>query len=455
MSSDVVVKRAPQALASQDQFKRETLENWSETVDTDNSKLQRLARIIILIIFGFGGVWAVFAPLGGAIVTQGRVVAVGKNRVIQHLEGGILEQLKVREGDKVSAGQVVARLDKTRINAQLQSLRLQKAIARISLARGRAEMGSMHEVSFPPDIDPAVATHPTVLETVSSQNEEFLAQYNYRKAGREIISARIRGQRGDIEGLNEVLKAMSRQLELYEVELADYQTLLLQGAIDRTRVFATERQVVNHKAQIARTRLDIKAAENNIETLGNEQRQTTLRFLQDAASRVVLAQREISRIDGSLARVLDMLDRADVVSPDNGTVFRIAKQTVGSVVRAGEPIMEIYPDDDLLTVEAQLAVRHREKVFEGQEAAIVFPSTRAKATVQFPATLTFLSPDSVVSEGDPIGSYIIRVTAETPEDIPDLLPGNTAQIYIKTKPQTFLDILAGPLKRFGDQAFTD
>lgn len=455
MANELVQKQAPAVPALNDQFDRSALENWSSAVDTDNGKMLRLARIVLILIFGFGGVWSCTAPLGGAIVLTGRVMAEGKNRVIQHLEGGILEELYVQEGDKVEAGQIVAKLDMTQVNAQLRASQIQRAIIRVALARHRAEMAEQETVNFPNDLNPAVKSNPRVVESISSQREEFMAQLNFRIAGEEIIDARIKGQQGDIEGLNEVLKAMTRQLELYEVELKDYRDLLTKGAIDRTRVFATERQVVDHQARIARTKLDIQAAENNIETFNNEKRQNRLKFLETAAGRVVQLQRELSRLDGTLERLEDMKRRSEIVSNDNGTVFRIAKQTIGGVLKGGEALMEIYPDDDSLTVEGRLEVRHIEKVSIGQEASIVFPTNRAKSTIQFPAILTFVSPDSVTSERDPVGTYIIRVTADRPEEITELIPGNSAQIFIKTTPQTFVDVLAGPLKKFGNEAFTD
>lgn len=438
-----------------DRFRRATLENWAANVDTDPNKVKRLAQIAFIFVFVFGGVWSCTAPLGGAIVISGRVMAEGKNRIVQHLEGGILKELYVREGDKVESGQIVAKLETIQIGAQLSGAELQKAIMQITLARHRSELQDMDRVVFPNHLDPALANHPRVVETLESQREEFEAQYNYRKAGREIIDAKIRGQEGDIEGLREVLKAMTRQLELYEVELTDYRNLLEKGAIDRTRVFATERQVVEHQARIARTKLDIKAAENNIETLKNEKRQNRLKFLKSAAENVVQSQQEITKLEASIERLRDMDRRSEIISNDNGTIFRIAKQTIGGVLKGGEALMEIYPDEDRLTVEGMLEVRYIDKVFVGQEASIVFPANRAKANVEFPATISFLSPDSVTTENNPLGYYIIRVTAEKPEEISELIPGNSAQLFIKTESQTFIDVLAGPFKRLSNTAFTE
>jgi len=456
MSEIIPVSKPSTALALiDDRFKRDDLQSWHEKVDTDRKPILRMAWRVFVGIFLIGGFWAATAPLGGAIVADGRVIAEDRNRIIQHLEGGILTDLKVREGDKVVSGQVIAVLDDTQLKAQIKSNRLQRAILREQLARRRAEANEQEAVQFPRDIHPDVANHPRVLEAIVTQQDEFQAQLKFRVAGAEIIDARIRGQRGDISGLNEVLKAMGRQLELYELELEDFRALLKKGAIDRTRVFATERQVVDLQARIARTNLDIKAAENNIETLGNEKRQNRLAFLSEANRAIVDLQKQRGPIESALERLEDIHARMLIRSPENGTVFRIATRTLGAVVKPGEPIMEIFPDDDALTIEAQLAVRHRDKVKVGQAAAIVFPGDRIKSVTQFPAHLTYISADAVVSERNPQGSYIIRVTMDVSGNIGDLVSGNTAQIFVKTEPKTFFEMLAEPITNFTQNVFNE
>jgi len=451
------VSESSKALAQiEDRFKRSDLQSWHNKVDTDGAPILKTAWRVFILIFVIGGIWATTAPLGGAITSTGRVIAEDRNRIIQHLEGGILQELHVREGDTIQKGQVIAVLDDTQVKAQIQSNLLQRALMRVQLARRRAEVAELDAIQFPRDLHPTVANHPRVLEAIVSQQEEFQAQKNFLAAGAEIIDARIRGQEGDIRGLNEVLVAMHRQLELYEVELKDYKDLLTRGAIDRTRVFATERQVVDLRARLARTNLDIMAAENNIETLGNEKRQKKLQFSKESHAGLVELQRQISQVESTVTRLLDMRDRLRIRSPENGTVFRIGNRTLGSVVSPGDSIMEIFPDDDVLTVEGQLEVRHREKVKVGQEAAVVFPGNRVQSVTQYPAMVTYVSPDVITSDRNPKGSYVIRVKLSNPDEhISNFLPGNEAQIYIKTKSQTFLDIILGPLTRFSQKAFVD
>lgn len=456
--SQELAARTPSDLTNgleKDRFESRHLTDWAGKVDTDKRPLLRLAHSLFIIIFVFGGIWAGTAPLGGAIVTQGRVIAEGRNRVIQHFEGGILKELRVKEGDTVKAGEIVAVLDDTAIMAQLRASRLQRAILKVQLSRRRAEVNELEAIEFPDDLEPMVKDHPRVLEAITSQLDEFNAQRKFRQAGNEIIDAQILAQQGDIEGLQEVLVAMDRQLELFELELRDFKDLLSRGAIDRTIVFSTERQVVDLKARIARTKLDIRAAENNIETLSNQKRQEQLAELQDSNRVLVEVQQRLNDVESQVIRLQDMARRTEIRAPEDGTVFLIAKRTLGAVLRSGDPLMEISPKDDVLTIEARLEVRHIEKVHVGQEAAIVFPTNRQKSTVQFPATLTYLSPDTVVTERDPIGAYTIHVTVDNPEGISDLVLGNNAQVFVKTKSQTFFDILAGPITRFGINAFNE
>jgi len=439
-----------------DRFQRSDLQNWHTNVDTDGKPILRVAWWVFIIVFGFGGVWAFFAPLGGAIVSSGRVVAEDRNRVVQHLEGGILAELRVREGDIVTKGEIIATLDDTQVEAQRQANLLQRAILRVQLARYRAETAELNAIQFPEDINPDVAAHPRVAEAIASQREEFRAQLGFLKAGAEINDARIRGQQGDIEGLGEVLVAMDRQLELYELELKDYRELLAAGRIDRPRVFATERQVVDLRARIARTNLDIRAAENNIETLGNEKRQMKLKFSKDGYEALVGIQQKMNQIEGTIVRLQDVKKRLTIRSPENGTVFRIAKRTLGAVIKPGEPILEIFPDDDLLTIEGQLELRHKEKVSVGQEAEVVFPGNRIESVTQYPATVTYVSADAVVSENNPMGSYVIRVAlVDADSKISNFLPGKQAEIYVKTKPTTFIDIILAPITRFTQNVFNE
>lgn len=449
-----VVKAETRAVAlKRNRFDKAALSSWADTVDLNRKQILKVASIVLLIVFGFGGMWAAFAPIGGAVIAGGKVIAEGRNKEIQHLEGGIIKELRVREGDSVTKGQTLAVLDPLQSGAQLEAQRLQKAIYRIQLARRRAEVHERDVIEFPADLDKRIVNHPRVKEALASQREEFEVGQKFRAASNDIIDTRIQGLEGDIQGRNEVLEALNRQLELFQLELKDFRVLLEQGHISRTRVFATERKVVELVASIANNKLDIKKAENEILNLRTEKRQKKLEFLQTAHKNLVDIQTRLSSTDSAVTRLEDMFERTVIRAPISGTVFQSGKYTIGGVVQPAETIFIIFPDDDALTIEAQLQPTDRDQVYLGQDVQVVFPSDQKNQMKPVPGKLVYISADTVESEMYPVGAYTVKVKVEPDVSPEQLLPGNIAEVYIQTPATTFLKIITEPITRFAFKAF--
>ncbi len=434
-------------------FDREALQSWANGVNTNTAVTLKRALIAFVILFGFGGLWAALAPLGGAVVASGKVIALGQNRFVQHLEGGILKTLDVREGDSVQKGDVLITLDTLDVEAQLEANRLQKALARIELARLRAEVNEQATVEFPTDIDPAVANTARVQEAIKSQYDEFRFGVEFRKSRREKLDNQILGRRGDINGHEEVLIALRRQLELFELELESFRELFKLGHVSRTRVFATERQVVELVAQIANTNIEIEKAKNDIENFETEKAQGRSEFLSNANAQLLDTQKTYNEAASNVIRLSDTLERMVVRSPVDGTVFRIVKRTIGEVIKPGDTIMVVFPKNDALTIEARLQPTDRDEVFIGQDVMVVFPSDRKNQQAPIPGKLTYVSADTITTEEDPVGSYTINVLVEPDASPEQLLPGNIAEVYVQTESKTFLQIISEPFTRFAFRAF--
>ncbi|NVJ97146.1 MAG: HlyD family type I secretion periplasmic adaptor subunit [Alphaproteobacteria bacterium] len=454
MAQDIApVKQAQPPALAEDRFERGALQAWHKDVDIDQTKTLKRAMMALLLIFGFGGIWSVSVDIGGAVIASGRVIAQDRNRVVQHLEGGILDELTVREGDRVSAGDIVARLDGTQVYAQLNAARLQEAVLLAQLARRRAETQLKETIEFPEDVLPEILATERYRETVASEQQEFDAQRRLYLARLDIIDTQIKGQESNIQGTMAVKKALEKQFELYSLELRDFKELLKDGLIQRTQVFATERKVAEVEANVATSDLEIETTRNNIENLRRERNQTTLTYLKDANQAVVQIQQRLNQLQSQVERLADMAERGEIRSPVDGTIFRIATRTLGAVVRPGESIMEIFPDNDALTIEAQVQLTDIEQVHVGQDVQVVFPSNREKAMTPIPGKLVYLSADAVVSEQNPFGSYIAHVTIDPDQETTDLLPGNFAEVYIQTEPKTFLEHVSRPFTRFAFRAF--
>ncbi len=436
-----------------DHFSRSDLETWAKEVQTDNKSILKIAKIVLWVVFGFGLFWASTFHLGGAVIASGRVIAENRNRVVQHLEGGILRELMVREGDSVSKGDVVARLDDTQVRAQLEAAQLQSAIIKVQLSRRQAEVAGTGDIKFPEDFPEEILSNPRFQDAIESQRQEYSSLRDYTEAKIQNLENSIVSTEKDIEGQHELLKAYDRQYVLYKKELEDFRGLLEEGHITQTKVNATDRKVAELEANIARSKIAIEQARGQIESLQNQIRQERLAYLNKANERIVELQKSLNQLDSQIERLSDMSDRSDLLAPVDGIVFRIGQRTVGGVVRAGESVMEIFPQDDQLTIEAYVQIKDIEQVHVGQDVQVVFPSNREKSMLPVDGKLIYLSADAVVSDSNPIGAYVAHVVLDRPEDSSDMLSGNVAEVYIKTEPKTFLQIIAKPFTRFAFRAF--
>ncbi len=436
-----------------DKFDSSTLQNWHEQITDKKVPLLSYGRHVIVGFFTIISLWGCIAPLDGAVIGSGRIVAEDRNRVIEHLEGGILRQLNVREGDQVKAGDELVILDDVKSSSQLSANQLQLAIYQVQLARRRAEVNGLDIIEIPKQFLGNIEDEPRLLEAIESQKSEFAAQRRVLQAELEIIDNRIGAEKNDIEGNAAVLVAYDRQLDLFYRELADFKELLDKGLVKRTTVFATERRVAELEARIATTKLAVNQARNNIISLENQKKQTQLEYLKQANQLVVDLQQRLNEVESRVEQLADIMYRGRIVSPVDGTVFRIAKRTLGSVVAPGEPILEIFPDNDDLKLEVQLQVNDIEQVHIDQEVDVVFPSNRKNAMTPIGGKVLYLSADAVVSEANPNGAYIIHVQLDPNQTEQDIFAGNMAQVYFKTGSSTFFEYITEPVTRFAFKSF--
>ena len=452
-NTPVTMKEEQRLALAGEGFSRDDLEDWNAELDTDRRKVLRMAATILLVVFGFGGIWSLTAQLAGAVIAKGKVIAEDRNRVIQHLEGGILQKLEVREGDIVQEGQVLARLDDTLLRTQLDADLIQEAILRVQLARRRAETQLSDVIDFPTDFDVLVADDPRIEEGINSQREEFKSVKSYIEAKVANLRNGIIGQQKDIEGQQELIRAQERAQELYYEELRDFEELNEKGHTRKIQINERKRQIAQIEARIATAKIAIEKANNNIESLNNQIEQEQLSYLKTANETVVQIQQNLNQTQSRIERLKDMLRRTEIVSPSDGRIFRIAKRALGEVVAPGEIIMEVFPSEDALTIEALIEVSDIEKISEGQQVQVIFPSSREKRLTPLPGELIYVSADAVTNDANPGGVYIGHVKLDMDANQEDMLPGNFAEVYIQTGSRTFASIIAKPFTWFLFRSF--
>jgi len=443
-----------------------TLEKQKEWYDDvpRSTRLPTVLGTVILTIFVLGfGVWSSTAPIAGAIISPGAFVATGQNKIIQHLEGGVIQEILVREGDVVEPGQPLLLLDETVPKAEMRRLALKQARLLAIEARLRAEMADAADIRFPSELLMKQATDPEIATIIKSQTSTLEARR--RSLQSEITSIRtgIDALQERIKGSTTQLKSVQQQIAFFDEELQVKEQLLKSGLIRKSEVLALQRARANlqgeagrlagdigdAKERIARSEEQIAGVRNAAVKTSVEQLHETLAELADVHERILAAGR--------------ILERIKITSPVKGVIVKLRYHTPGGVVEAGKTVMEIVPLQDNLLLEVKVRPQDIENVKIGQEAVIRLTALKQRVTPMVAGTVTYVSADTLPDEKtgplDRSDVYVVRIALNSEElsKVPGFAPtpGMPAEAYIKTAERTFLEYLVQPLKDSMSRAFRE
>lgn len=402
---------------------------------------------VMLIFAGFGG-WAATAPIASAVIAQGSITVDTKRKQVQHLEGGIVETLLVRDGDVVAAGDGLVRLDATRPRSMLTILTsaLRKELA--AEARLIAERDGSESISYPGDLT-AEGDIAEVKALITSQNAIFAARRASLRGETEILGQRIAQLADEITGLTAQRDSKLRQTEFIDEELQGLRKLMSQGQTTKPRILSLERSAAALKGEegellssIARarksegeTRLEIIQRQKDFEKMVAEELETVQSRLRDLQERTVAAR--------------DVLKRINITAPVGGIVVNMAAHTVGAVIKPGDTILEIVPGKDSLVIEATVRPQDIDNVTLNQEAGIRLLAFKQRTTPLLNGAVSYVSADSLEHPATRQHFYIARI--EVPEDELaklgqlKLQPGMQVEVMIRTGNRTAFEYLIQPV----------
>ena len=416
------------------------------TFDTDLRTHRRFGLLVFVMLFGFGGVWSATAPIQGAAVSSGKVTSRSYSKVVQHLEGGIIKNIYVEDGARVTLGDPILEIDNTQSKSQLeiinsQLLSLNALEVRLSAERDGAE--SLSTSAF------LLENSDRALEEATSQIEIFDARKSTLEGEIEVLQQRKEQLRSQIDGLLGLQSSKERLSKSYNEELDDIRELLDQGFSDKNRLREIERNVATLDGDVADLMANIARAEVAI---GETQLQV-LQLRKEFQNEVVSELREVQlNISDNLERanaLEDVVTRTLVRATESGIVTGLQVHTEGGVISPGMRIVDIVPEEDELIVEAQVSPSDIDRVALGQEATIRFSSFGNGSVPVIYGRVINLSADSFYDEAT--GSYYylarVEVTEEGMEDLGDLtlVSGMPADVFIATGARTFLQYLFKPL----------
>ena len=416
-----------------------------------------IGAAVVGLFFGVFGLWAALAPLSTAAIAPGEVIVETKRKTVQHLEGGIVRDILVRDGDVVKAGQVLVRLDRTQPGTMLSLIEGRVIAARALEARLTAEREDRDSVTYPEEIR-SRAAEPEVAAAIESQNRIFAARRDDLVNKIDILRKKDSQVRAEIDGLKAQIAAADRQLKLIASEVDGIRGLVERGLVARPRLLALERRAAEIEGERGRNVADIARAEQSIG-------ETELKVQEVRTTRLNETVAELREVQGQLFDLgeryqvsRDVLSRTEVRAPIDGTVVGLRVATAGGVLSPGEAILDIVPSEDRLVIDARVRPEDIDVVRPGLRAEVRFTAFSQRNTRPFDAAVESVSADRLSDRLTPEGYFLARIVLTAGEEQfkgAKLHPGMQAETMIITGTRSALSYFLKPLTDSFNRAFRE
>ena len=405
---------------------------------------------LFTILFGVGGVfgWGAFAMIDSAVVAPGTLMVEGNRRNVQHLEGGIVGEVLVRDGVIVAAGQPLIRLDDTRVRAGLNVVLDETDRVRARIAVLTAEREEAPAPAFPPELV-ARRTEPKVAEIMAVQGDEFIARRAALQGQIEILTQRALQLQKQIDGLSVRIESNDRQLALVRQEILGVEGLVRMGLERLPRLLALQREearLIGERGEaienVARTQQAVGEAEMQRAQLLRARQEEIAKELRELQGRLLeLREREIS--------ANDQLTRLTIDAPEAGMVMDLRYTTRGGVIAPGSQVASIVPQEERLVVEVQITPVDVDTVRIGMPASIRLSHAAARTTPILEGSVERIAPDRMTDQRTGMPYFVARV-GFAPEELAKhealrLQPGMHAEVLIRRGERSFASYLARPL----------
>jgi len=406
----------------------------------------RIGLSIVVAFMATFVVWGILTPLAGGALAPGVLAPVQGKKVVQHLEDGIIAELRVHDGDIVEVGQSLVVLENVQARANHDALQQQRWSLLAKQARLQAESEGRSEIEWPFELQP---TDPNIVTIINAQRMVFDTRETDLITRKNILHQRIDQLSEQIKGIEAQVDSASGQLELIAEELQGKEILLRQGLMPKPEYLRLKRTKVEiegrrgeYLAQIAKARQEISEAQLQI-VKADAERATQVASESDSV------RADLTSTVEKLRSSEDVLKRTVVSAPISGTVVNLNFKTIGGVVEKGRPILEIVPSNDALVIEARTTPLDVKAVHNGLNAQIHFTAYSSRSTPRIPGTVQSVSADRLLDSNTNQPYYLVKVTVDREAMgrlAPNvkLIPGMPADVLIITEHRTMFDYLFQP-----------
>lgn len=424
--------------------------NAEEEITLKTSARPILLIAFLVLIFGFGAflAWAFLAPLDEGVVAHGVVTVASNRKTIQHQYGGTIQEILVKEGGRVKKEQVLVRLNDAQPRANLTTVRSEYFLGLAVEARLLAERSRADTIVFPKEI--ASMRHlPEIADLTKTQQELFHARKGSFENEINIFRENIEGLEEYIRRLEELQSSRSKQMELLSGEMKPLKELAAEGYYPRTKIIEMERMWAELSGKrsedlgnIARTKKAVSEYKIRIVHLEQE-------FLKEVEAHLGEVQKKLAALKDQYAATLDVLKKTEIKAPEDGFIVGLNVHTIGGVIMPGQRIMDIFPLNEELIVEAKVMTTDIDRVHDKLKADLRFTAFDAKKTPVIEGEVILVSADRFIDEATRMPYYLcrIRLTENGIKELGNrhLQPGMPVQVIIKMGQRTLMDYLIKPL----------
>ena len=418
----------------------------------DDRRLRVFGVLVVIIVFFGFGTWAAVAPIASAAHAPGKIRVESKRQTVQHLEGGIVKTIAVRDGDHVNKGQIVLALDDTQARSQLEIATGMYFVALAREARLTAQRDQLDEVSYPEFLIERVDDS-RVREAMEVQTNIFQVRKSAYENELALYAQQAEQLEAQLEGLEAQKRASGRLVSSYASELKDLKGLEKKGYTERRQVRGVARELAENQGELGDLISRIASTRSEIVEAKLQSLQLQKELQREVAAELDSVRERLFQLVEQRQALQDTLARTIIRAPQSGKVVEMQVHTIGAVIREGEILMDIVPEDERLVIEAKVSTIDIDRVAIGQTADINFSAFKMRETKRILGRLINLSADSIVDENDPeqrpYYQAIVEITREGLQQLADhdltLIAGMPAEVFIKTGERTLIQYLTDPL----------
>ena len=428
----------------------------------DDRRFRWLGILIVLIVFGGFGTWAFLAPLSSAAHAPGVIAVESYRKTVQHLEGGIVKAIGVRDGQAVAKDQILITLEDTQPRGQLEVYRGQYFITLAREARLIAQRDGLGAVQYPPELLEN-QKEDRVHDAIRVQNQTFRARRAAQDGEIGVYQQQIGQLQAKASGIRSQKASRDELVGSFRGELEDFRSLLREGYAEKQKVRELERNLANTEGQLGELVSNLAATDLQISETKLKILQLNKEMQREVAKELAEVQAQLFELREKMQAVKDTVARTVIRAPHAGTVLDLTVHTLGAVIKPGAKLLDIVPQGERLIVEAKVSPIDIDRVRAGQTAEVRFSAFKMRDTPRIDGKVLALSADRLIDESDPQKSpyYLARVEI-TPEGLKDLarqkldlLAGMPAEVLINTGERTLFDYLVDPIKHSMARAFIE